>query len=99
MIYTLSPLMDHLYLDAAFYLAKASSEQGSNNKQNRALAVGALACSVSFLDVCINSLFQEGVSSRKTKFRKALSDAWNQKFDRQPTLVKLQKALALAHVD
>jgi hypothetical protein len=94
-------MMDHLYLDAAFYLAKAACEQDSNRDENPALVFGALTCSVSFLELCINSLFHEGFthSSRETRFRKALSGLWNEQFDRLPVLTKFQIALALAHVD
>ncbi|MFZ1011428.1 MAG: hypothetical protein WAN65_31615 [Candidatus Sulfotelmatobacter sp.] len=100
-------MMNHFYLGAALSLAKTSCLEGApvvrgaSSFQTQACVVGAIICATSFLEISINSLFEEGISrtSRETKFKKVLREVWSEGFDRQPTLAKYQIALALARVE
>ncbi|MGD0567498.1 MAG: hypothetical protein ABSA78_03755 [Candidatus Sulfotelmatobacter sp.] len=99
-------MMNHFYLGAALNLAQASCSEGAlamksaSSRQPQALVVGAITCAVSFLEVSVNSLFEEDSrTSRETKFKKALRGVWSEGFDRRPVLAKYQIALALAHVE
>jgi hypothetical protein len=57
--------------------------------------LGAITCSVSFLECCINGLYHYA-AGRRTEPHKALSAVWREGGDRQPTLAKYQIALGLA---
>ncbi len=100
-------MMNHFYLSAALSLARTSCLRGdpaipdASSFQSQACVVGAIICAASFLEISINSLFEEGISrtSRETKFKKALREVWSEGFDRQPVLAKYQIALALARVE
>src|ERR1035441_72799 len=98
-------MMNHFYLGAALSLAQTSCQEGSLGttgpfRQTQACVVGAVTCAVSFMEISINSLFEEGVwTSRETKFKKALREVWSEGFDRQALLAKYQIALALARVE
>jgi hypothetical protein len=98
MSFKIFTMMNHFYLGAGLRLAQVAAEEPTGGQP---YVVGAITCAVSFLEISINSLFEEGVvrSSRKTKFRAALADVWSEAFDRQPTLAKYQIALALARVE
>jgi len=99
-------MMNHFYLGAALSLARASRSEdlsiaNTSPGETQAFVVGAVTCAVSFLEISINSLFEEGISrtSRETRFKKALRGVWSERFDRQPILAKYQIALALARVE
>jgi hypothetical protein len=94
--------LDVFYLQSAFDLAALSFDEEakgveSQPRKHHACVIGAVTCSVSFLECIVNGLYDEAFHrSRTTKFQRALESVWSEGFDRQPTLAKYQIALALA---
>jgi len=93
---------DRFHLRSALDLAALSLEEQRRANDNRpsrheACVVGAITCSVSFLECSINGLYDYAKDHhRPTKFHKALASVWSEAFDRQPVLSKYQIALTLA---
>jgi len=89
------------YLDSVHRLTYAAFQRDdevghAECRYVQAYVVSAVLCSVSFLEVSINDLFEGEFVSRQTKFSSALRSVWSEGFHRQPTLAKYQIALALA---
>jgi len=102
MEYWFITLQDLFYLRAALDLAHLSltrtteADRGRSDPQ-KACVLGAVMCSVSFLECSINGLYDYARRPiRGTKLHQALASVWNEGFDRQPMLAKYQIALALA---
>jgi hypothetical protein len=96
---------DLFYLESAFELSviatrnekRLLSSVGSARRPRQACVVGAVTCSVSFLECTINGLYEDAFKVwRPTKFHESLKSVWSDAFDRQPILAKYQLALALA---
>ena len=93
---------DRFYLRSALDLAALSLEEQGRANDNRpsrhqACVIGAITCSVSFLECSINGLYDYARDlHRPTKFHNALASVWSEAFDRQPILSKYQIALTLA---
>jgi hypothetical protein len=102
MRFELMTLQDRFYLGSALDLAALSLEEqrranDSRRSRHEACVVGAITCSVSFLECSINGLYEYAKDHhRPTKFHKALASVWSEAFDRLPVLSKYQIALTLA---
>jgi hypothetical protein len=102
MEYWFVTLQDLFYLRASLDLAHLSltrtvDAHPSGSDPQKACVLGAVMCSVSFLECSINGLYEYARSPvRGTKLHQALASVWNEGFDRQPMLAKYQIALALA---
>ena len=98
-------LQDRFYLRSALDLAALSFEEQVRENQSKpsrheACVIGAIMCSVSFLECSINGLYDDARHPhRRTKLHKALANIWSEAFDRQPILSKYQVALTLARRD
>src|SRR5215467_7924400 len=90
-------IQDVFFLTSAVELAAITVEEPRQELVNvasrhKACVVGAIVCSVSFLECSINGLYEDAAHhSRKTTFHKALSSVWGNKFEQLPILEKYQR--------
>jgi len=105
MEYWVVTLQELFYLRAGLDLAlqslkRAAGAELAGSDPRRACVLGAVMCSVSFLECSINGLYDYARRpARGTKLHQALASVWGEGFDRQPLLAKYQIALALAQRD
>ena len=105
MEYWVVTLQELFYLRAGLDLAlqslkRAAGAEHAGSDPRRACVLGAVMCSVSFLECSINGLYDYARRpARGTKLHQALASVWGEGFDRQPLLAKYQIALALAQRD
>jgi len=106
--FVISRSLDFFYIESALelsYIAAGRSREPISSAESlsiegprQACVIGAIACSVSFLECTINGLYEDAIHAvaRPTRFHRSLASVWSDAFDRQPILAKYQLALTLA---
>ena len=85
---------DLFFVGSASLLSTMALEATQRDRRT-ACVVGAVTCSVSYLECVINGLYEHaGQARRPTKLQKALASVWSDAVDRQRVLTKYQIALA-----
>jgi hypothetical protein len=95
---------DHFYISSAVELAAIALEEEPKaqsrlfyQRRHPACVIGAVTCSVSFLECTINGLYEDASKHTKgLKFHRSLQSIWSETFERLPILAKYQLALTLA---